>query len=316
MSNDRVRPEWISPEIYPFRDNWIYLAGHLVHYLDEGPRTAPVLLFIHPGPGWSFTYRYQIQHLSNQFRCIAPDLPGYGLSQAASGYNYTLQEQSRVLERFVEALDLRYVIVWANDGGGPTAIVALANHTDRVAGLVVGGTFGWSLKPYRMVSLPLRIVTSRVSRAINRYANFLARSMSSRLALGSRRLPKPERKYYTRPFKDRKTRNRPLKLFGSFNDSTTQEELDRSLPMFRNKPILIQFGEKDFVTGQGWPQRWAREFPNHRLIILPKVRHFTFEDAPEATTENFRTWWFSLKEEKEIRKTVGSEATAKPILES
>ena len=316
MSNERVRPEWISPEVYPFKDNWICVAGNIVHYVDEGPRNAPVLLFIHPGPGWSFTYRYQIQHLSCQFRCVAPDLPGYGLSQAAGGYNYTLEEQSGVLERFVEALNLRNVIVWANDGGGPTTILALANHTDRVAGLVVGGTFGWSLKPYRKVSLPLRIVTNPISRAINRYANFLARSMSSRVALGSRRLPKPERAYYTRPFKDRNARNRPLKLFRSFNDPTTQRELDRSLPRFHDKPILIQFGEKDFVTGQGWPERWARELPDHRLIILPKVRHFTFEDAPEDTTENFRAWWSSLKGENGTRKTVGSEAPAKPILGS
>ena len=55
--------------------------------------------------------------------------------------------------------------------------------------------------------------------------------------------------------------------------------------------MLIQFGEGDALTRQKWPERWAKELPNNRLILLPHVRHFTFEGAPEATVENFRSWW-------------------------
>ena len=148
-------PDWVDHENYPFEHKWMPLDGHRIHYLDEGPRAKPVLLFVHPGPGWSFSYRYQIQHLSNEFRCVAPDLPGYGLSEAADGYRYTLMEQGLVLGRFVEMLDLKNTIVWMNDGGGPTAILALAHQTERVTGLVVGGTFGWSLKRYPGVSRTL-----------------------------------------------------------------------------------------------------------------------------------------------------------------
>src|SRR5947199_7473124 len=138
---------------------------------------ATVLLFVHPGAGWSFTYRYHIQQLKNEFRCVAPDLPGYGLSEAADGYRYTLQEQADVLEQFVEALDLRRIVAWANDGGGPTVVLALSDHTDRVLGLVVGGTFGWSIKPYRMVVWPLRIFTRPVFRTENRFTNCLSCSL-------------------------------------------------------------------------------------------------------------------------------------------
>src|SRR6266700_6401722 len=125
-------PDWVDRENYPFRRKWMLLDGHRIHYVDEGPRAKPVLLFVHPGPGWSFTYRYHIQHLSDKFRCIAPDLPGYGLSEAAEGYDYSLRTQSHALERFVQTLNLRNMIVWVNDGGGPTAILALAQQTDRV----------------------------------------------------------------------------------------------------------------------------------------------------------------------------------------
>jgi len=285
------RPDWVDSNLYPFHDNWVGIDGNSIHYVDEGPRNAPVLLFIHPGPGWSFTYRYHIKQLSDKFRCIAPDLPGYGLSEAAEGYDYSLHSQSHALGRFVQTLDLRNMVVWGNDGGGPTAILALAQDSDRVLGLVVGGTFGWSIKKYRSVAWTLRVVTSPVFRFVNRYTNFLAWSMGSKMGLGTRSLLKEEREQYTRPFKKRNTRNRALRLFASFNDHATQEELDRARLAFREKHVLIQFGEGDPMTGQHWPERWAKETPNNRLILLPHVKHFTFEGAPEATVENFRTWW-------------------------
>jgi len=291
-------PDWVDRKNYPFQHKWMLLDGHRIHYVDEGPRAKPVLLFVHPGPGWSFSYRYQIQHLSNEFRCVAPDLPGYGLSEAADGYRYTLMEQGHVLGRFVETLDLKNIIVWMNDGGGPTAILALARQTERVTGLVVGGTFGWSLKPYTRVSRTLWLVTGSAFRAINRYANLLSRSMGSSIALGTRSLSKTERLNYAGPFRDRNARSRPLKLFRSFLDPTTQQELDRALPAFHDKAVLIQFGQRDPMTGQKWPQRWAEEIPRHSTYLLPGVKHFTFEDAPEATVENFRAWWADLESKR------------------
>ena len=292
-----TRPGWVNETLYPFRDNWIIVDGNRVHYVDEGPKDAPTLLFVHPGAGWSFTYRYHIQQLKNRFRCIAPDLPAYGLSKARSDYGFTLLEQARVLEEFVEALDLQRIVGWGNDGGGPTIVLALAEHTDRMIGLVVGGTFGWSIKPYRMVVWPLRIFTSKFFRIVNRYTNFLAWSMGTRTALGTRTLTKEERSHYTKPFSKRKTRSRTLKLYASFLNHETQEALDQALPAFRDKPVLVQFGEKDAMTGQHWPERWEKEVDNHTAHILPGVKHFTFEGAPEATVENFRSWWTKIQEQ-------------------
>src|SRR5438445_13248068 len=147
------------------------LDGHTVHYVDEGPRDKPVLLFVHPGPAWSFTYRYHIRELSQDFRCVALDFPGYGLSHAANGYHYTLSEQAEVLTKFVQALHLDNILVWANDAGGPTSILGLAPLADSVDWIVVGVTFGLGLKPYRPVPCTLRMVTGPIARFIHRYPN-------------------------------------------------------------------------------------------------------------------------------------------------
>jgi haloalkane dehalogenase len=285
------RPDWINSDLYPFESNWLNVDGHVIHYVDEGPSNAPVILFLHPGPAWSFAYRYQIRELRSDFRCVALDFPGYGLSEAREDYGFSLLEQARVLERFVLDLDLKQIILWANDGGGPTGILALSKYSERVIGLVVGGTFGWSIRPYKKVSVSLLILTSGPFRLVNRYSNFLARTLGSKRALGSRTLSKEETRHYILPYRDRNKRNNALRLFRSFLNRETQDELDEALPSFRKKSALIQFGDKDPVTSLGWPERWAESFERAEIKIIPNVAHFTFEGDPVITTQNFRNWW-------------------------
>ncbi len=70
------------------------------------------------------------------------------------------------------------------------------------------------------------------------------------MALGTRALTKAERSHYIRPFKDRGSRSRILKLFASFLDRDVQKDLDQALLAFRNTPALIQFGDKDAMTSE------------------------------------------------------------------
>jgi len=52
------------------------------------------------------------------------------------------------------------------------------------------------------------------------------------------------------------------------------------------------------MTRQKWPERWAEEIPRHSTHLLPGVKHFTFEDAPEETVENFRASWADLESKR------------------
>lgn len=87
MTADPTVPEWLDTSIFPFDNHYLRIDGHTVHYIDEG--SGPVLLLLHGNPSWSFVYRNIITELSSQFRCIALDYPGFGLSTAAPGYTFT-----------------------------------------------------------------------------------------------------------------------------------------------------------------------------------------------------------------------------------
>jgi hypothetical protein len=93
------RPQWLDEQLYPFQSRFVEVEGNRIHYIDEG--SGPTLFFVHPGVGWSFMYSDIIQELRSHFRCVALDLPGFGLSAAAPGYQHTLTGDSRLLERFI-----------------------------------------------------------------------------------------------------------------------------------------------------------------------------------------------------------------------
>ena len=78
------RPDWFDESLFPFESKWMDVDGNTVHYIDEGE--GPAIVMCHGNPTWSFLYRKVVSGLSDRFRCIAIDYPGFGLSLAAADY--------------------------------------------------------------------------------------------------------------------------------------------------------------------------------------------------------------------------------------
>ena len=107
-----------SREMYPFESRW--LGG--VHYVDEG--AGRPILMCHGNPTWSFLYRDVIKPLRGEFRCIALDYPGFGLSERPSGYGYRPADHAKIVTKLIRELDLSDLIVMGHDWGGPIGLAA------------------------------------------------------------------------------------------------------------------------------------------------------------------------------------------------
>jgi haloalkane dehalogenase len=129
-----TRPEWVPDDLYPFADRWADIEGNLVHFVDEG--VGPPILLLNGNPSWSFGWRDVILRLRGTFRCIAPDHPGFGLSQPADGYDFRARSHSRILERLVERLDLRDLVVFGYAWGGPLGLGLAGRRPERVRAIV------------------------------------------------------------------------------------------------------------------------------------------------------------------------------------
>lgn len=133
----------VDPHLWPVEHRFVDVSGARIHYVDEG--SGETLLLLHGNPAWSFLYRKMIAGLSPDFRCVAPDFPGYGMSGVPAGYGFTPREHSAVLEAFVEKLGLNSLTIMVQDWGGPIGLGLAARHPDKVRRLIIGNTFAWPL---------------------------------------------------------------------------------------------------------------------------------------------------------------------------
>jgi len=119
------------------------LAGLRLHYLDEGPRDAPLTwLCLHGNPAWSYLYRKMIPaFLAAGHRVVAPDLIGFGKSDKPKKdgvHSFTWHRQ--VLLEFVERLDLRRVALVVQDWGGLLGLTLPMAAPERYSALLAMNT--------------------------------------------------------------------------------------------------------------------------------------------------------------------------------
>lgn len=113
-----------------------------MHYVDAGPRDAPVVLLLHGQPTWSYLYRTVITSLAAAgLRVIAPDNIGFGRSDKPTDpTDYTFARHVDWLHSLVRGLDLSGVTLVAQDWGGPIGFGVLAREPARFSRVVATNT--------------------------------------------------------------------------------------------------------------------------------------------------------------------------------
>jgi pimeloyl-ACP methyl ester carboxylesterase len=117
----------------------ININGLNVFYRAAGAENLPVLLLLHGFPASSFMFRELIDRLSDQFRIIAPDYPGFGYSDAPSTkeFSYTFDGLADVIERLTETLNIKKYALYMQDFGGPVGFRLASRHPDKISFLVI-----------------------------------------------------------------------------------------------------------------------------------------------------------------------------------
>ena len=107
---------------FPFASTFTDFEGVRVAHLDEG-EGAPVV-FVHGEPTWSFLWRKVLVPVRDAgYRCIAPDLPGFGRSDKPTDIGwYTYDRHAAALTPLLEELDVRDATIVVHDWGGPIGL--------------------------------------------------------------------------------------------------------------------------------------------------------------------------------------------------
>lgn len=132
--HDTIDPRPPMPVHYRYAE----ADGVKVFYREAGDPTAPTILLLHGFPTSSFMYRNLIPLLADRYHVVAPDLPGFGLTEVPeqAAYAYTFDRLATTMDAFTRALGLEHYAMQVFDYGAPVGWRLAAAHPERITAIV------------------------------------------------------------------------------------------------------------------------------------------------------------------------------------
>lgn len=267
---------WIDKKEYPFQNRYIHTPNGKMHYIDEGQ--GEVLLFVHGTPTWSFLWRNFIKKLSKNYRCIAMDHIGFGLSEKNKAFEGTPEAHSENLKLLITKLGLEKFTLIVHDFGGPIGLSCALTFPDKVQNLVLFNTWLWETKNDKSAQQVSKILHNPIGNFIYLNTNFSARILFKQAFFNKKALAKNIHRHYTLPFPNKHTRHGLLKIGKALLGSSDWYELQKSkISTLKDIPVQIIWGTKDPLIKLENLQKWTNLFPAAQVAEL-ESGHFIQEE--------------------------------------
>ncbi len=270
---------------YPFQSRFFEHRELRLHYLDEGAGDPVVML--HGNPTWSFYYRRLIQALRSDYRVIAPDHIGCGLSDKPDDrvYDYTLARRVDDLDALLEWLGVNEnVTLVLHDWGGMIGMAWACRHPERIARIVVLNTSAFPMPAGKRMPASLLVCRSPLGALFVRRLNLFCTGALTHCVF-RHRWSKAERDGYLRPYDSWHNRIAVHRFIqdiplgpGDRAFSVVSEVADK-IEVFRETPLLILWDMRDFVFDVHFLAEWEGRFPDARVHRFEDAGHYVLEDA-------------------------------------
>jgi haloalkane dehalogenase len=272
---------------YPFEPNYREVDGLRLAHIDEG-EGAPVI-FMHGEPTWSYLWRKVIPAVRDAgYRCIAPDLVGFGASDKPTDLEwYSYERHVALAGTLLEDLDVRGATMVVHDWGGPIGLRLAVDHAERVERLVILDT-------------GLFTGRQRMSDAWNMFRDFVARTEDLPVGMLVRRACKTDpgdevaAAYdapYETPAAKAGARAFPL-LIPLTPEDPGGEAGQRVLDALRGdtRPTLMLWADSDPVLPIETGERFAAAIGREKPRIIADASHFLQEDQGPLIGDLIAEW--------------------------
>lgn len=267
---------WVDKNVFPFKSNYFQTKSGKIHYVDEGE--GEVILFVHGTPTWSFLYRNFISALSKEYRCIAVDNLGFGLSDKPENFDGTPEAHANNLSQFIQELNLSNITLVVHDFGGPIGLGAAIKNHNRIKQVIMFNTWLWETKNNKGAQKVDKILNSTIGKFLYLRMNFSPKVLLKKGFYYKKKLTKKIHKQYILPFPNKSSRwallNIGKALVGS---SSWYQQQWEQLHHLDSKPWLILWGTKDeFITIE-YLEKWRQRLTNSKVVKFD-CGHFVQEE--------------------------------------
>ena len=256
--------------------NFIDVNGIDVHYWDEG--RGDVLILVHGFSSSVYTWRLNIDALSEEFRVVALDLPGFGYSDKPEDFDYTLEGYSRFLVEFMNIMDIDTATLAGNSMGGGVVLTTALLFPERIDKLILVDSMGYPEREGEEVFLPFLLMGVPVAGEVLMSLNFrcvVEESMKGGVYYDNSFVTDEMVDYYYNAFRSENGQKAPLWVMRNLMDTPPigSERISEV-----SMPTLIIWGEEDILIPVEHASLFENDIPDSRLVVIAEAGHLPHEE--------------------------------------
>jgi pimeloyl-ACP methyl ester carboxylesterase len=265
--------------------------GVRVHYTDEGKRDARTLILVHGFAASAHAWRPWIDRLAEDYRLVAIDLPGHGLTQTPAGYRATLEGNADLVEAIAAHLGIDRFVLAGNSMGGTVSLAYAMEHSRRLQGLVLVSPAGWPVANGGGPPGAFALLNNEAGR-------FVLKLLDPRIVVGGGlKSAYVDEALVTDAVIDRYAE---LAMGEGHRDVLLTQNSQPAQPWTRasfaaiRTPTLVMVGEKDALIPPASGRAIARAIPDAYLVTYPEGGHLPMEQLPDETVAHLRAFMVGL----------------------
>ena len=278
----------------------IQIDGLSIFYREAGQKDAPTLLLLHGLPSSSRMFEPLFARLSDYYRLIAPDYPGFGHSAwpDPKKFDYTFDHYAEIMNLFTEALGLARYTLYMQDYGGPVGFRMALGHPDRIEGLIVQDAVAHSEGLGANWKLRRAFWADRTANESTLRTNLLSLATTQTRHVGND--PNVDRydpdlwtdefAFLNQPGQDEIQSD----LFFDYHTNVDAYPKWQAWMREKHPRLLVLWGKYDLSFELSEPEAYRRDVPNAQVHILD-AGHFALDTAADEIAALVRNFVGSLQ---------------------
>lgn len=270
--------------------------GLKVHYTVDGVEAGRDIILVHGFAASVHAWRPWVERLRDEYRLIAIDLPGHGLTAAPKGYRASLDSNAALVGELATHVGADRFVLAGNSMGGAVSLTYALENPERLEGLVLVDSAGWSGGEDAETEGPplvFALLNNPFGRAI---LKLFDPKMFARGGLESAYLDE------SLVTDELVSRYAELALAPGHRDilltqnSTPRQPITRDALSNLKVPTLVMAGEEDRIIPVESSVEFAAAIPGAQLVTYPDGGHVPMEQLPNRSADDLRAFLRSLPE--------------------